>query len=147
MSQFARVLSPWERLTGQEHLAYSAVAPRSSKKPDREGAKQTNKAGSLIKCISQYKFTISNDFFELAQLVQNMVGVSELLFGFDAHLTVMLDNWHQFPTQSVGKMIPTLLQLATDACAVLGALRTRATQRQPQHNTPGFRAHTSAARG
>lgn len=45
-----------------------------------------------IKHISQYKFTIPNDFFELARLVQNMAGVTELLFGFDARLTVRLDN-------------------------------------------------------
>jgi hypothetical protein len=41
-----------------------------------------------------------------------MAGVTELLFGFNARLTVMLDNWHQFLTRAPGTTIPTLCQLA-----------------------------------
>ena len=52
------------------------------------------------------------DFYELARLVQNMTGVTEHLFGFNARLTVILDNWHQFLTRAPGMTIPTLRQLA-----------------------------------
>jgi hypothetical protein len=41
-----------------------------------------------------------------------MTRVTELLFGFNARLTVMLDNWHQFLTRAPGTTIPTLRQLA-----------------------------------
>jgi hypothetical protein len=44
--------------------------------------------------------------------VQNMAGMTELLFGFNAQLTLMLDNWHQFLTRAPGTSIPTLRQLA-----------------------------------
>ena len=65
-----------------------------------------------IKNIAKFGFTIPRDFFELARLMQNMAGVTELLFGFNARLTVMLDNWHQFLTRAPGSTIPTLRQLA-----------------------------------
>ncbi len=41
-----------------------------------------------------------------------MAGVTELLCGINARLTVMLDNWHQFLTRASGTTIPTLFQLA-----------------------------------
>jgi hypothetical protein len=65
-----------------------------------------------IKSITKFGFTFPRDFYELACLVQNMDGVTELLFGFNARLTVMLDNWHQFLTRAPGTTIPTLRQLA-----------------------------------
>jgi hypothetical protein len=65
-----------------------------------------------INNISKFGFTFPRDFYELARLVQNMAGVTELLFGFNARLTVMLDNWHQFLTRAPGTTIPTLRQLA-----------------------------------
>jgi hypothetical protein len=39
------------------------------------------------------------------------IWMTELLFGFNARLTVMLDNWHQFLTRAPGTTIPTLCQL------------------------------------
>jgi hypothetical protein len=65
-----------------------------------------------IKNITKFGFTFPRDFYKLARLVQNMAGVTELLFGFNARLTVMLDNWHQFLTRAPGTTIPTLRQLA-----------------------------------
>jgi hypothetical protein len=65
-----------------------------------------------IKNITKFGFTIPRDFYELARLVQNMAGVTELLFGFNANLTVMLDNWNHFLTRAPGTTIPTLRQLA-----------------------------------
>ena len=65
-----------------------------------------------IKNITKFGFTIPRDFYELARLVQNMAGVTELLFGFNARLTVMLDNWNHFLTRAPGTTIPTLRQLA-----------------------------------
>jgi hypothetical protein len=62
--------------------------------------------------ITKFGFTFPRDFYELARLVQNMAGVIELLFGFNARLTVILDNWHQFLTRAPGTTIPTLRQLA-----------------------------------
>jgi hypothetical protein len=65
-----------------------------------------------IKNVTNFGLTFPWDFYELARLVQNMAGVTELLFGFNARLTVMLDNWHQFLTRAPGTTIPTLCQLA-----------------------------------
>jgi hypothetical protein len=65
-----------------------------------------------IKNITKFGFTFPRDFYELARLVQNMAGVTELLFGFNSRLTVMLDNWHQFLTRAPGTTISTLRQLA-----------------------------------
>ncbi len=71
-----------------------------------------------IKNITKFGFTFPRDFYELARLAQNMAGVTELLFGFIARLTAMLDNWHQFLTRAPGTTIPTLRQLAqTDPSA------------------------------
>ena len=64
-----------------------------------------------IKNITKFGLTIPRDFYELASLVQNMAGVTKLLFGFNARLTVMLDNWHQFLTRVPGTTIRTLCQL------------------------------------
>ncbi len=64
-----------------------------------------------IKNITKFGLRIPQGFYELARLVQNMAGVTELLFGFNARLTVMLDNWHQFLTRAPGKMILILCQL------------------------------------
>ena len=47
----------------------------------------------IKKTITKFGFTIPRDFYELARLVQNMAGATELLFGFNARLTVMLDNF------------------------------------------------------
>jgi hypothetical protein len=71
------------------------------------------------------------DFYELARLVQNMTGVTEHLFGFNARLTVMLDNWYQFLTRVPGTTIPTLRQLAKadpSAACQLGSFIDRRMQ-------------------
>jgi hypothetical protein len=65
-----------------------------------------------IKNIMKFGFMFPRDFYKLARLAQNMAGVTELLFGFNARLTVMLDNWHQFLTRASGTTILTLRQLA-----------------------------------
>jgi hypothetical protein len=72
----------------------------------------TGLSGKDIKNITKFGFTFPRDFYELARLVQNMAGVTELLFGFNARLTVILDNWHQFLTRAPGTTNLTLCQLA-----------------------------------
>ncbi len=61
-----------------------------------------------IKNITKFGFTFPRDFYELARLVQNMARVTELLFSFNARLTVMLDNWHHFLTRAPGTIFPTV---------------------------------------
>jgi hypothetical protein len=136
--RFARVLSPRERLTGQEHSAYSAAAPRSSKKPDREDATLTNKP---VRPQPRQRDRQTKQPPHEPRTPRTLSSTPSETFSTRTQTT----NGRCSLTQSVGKTIPTL-RLATDACSELGAWRTRATRRRSQHDAPGFRDHWSAAR-
>ncbi len=71
-----------------------------------------------IKTMTKLSFTAPRDFHELARLVENMAGITEILFGFRSPLTDMLYEWRHFLTLSVGSTLATLRQLAhTDRTA------------------------------
>jgi hypothetical protein len=71
-----------------------------------------------IKTMTKLSFTAPRDFQELACLVENMAGITEILFGFRSPLTDMLYKWRHFLTLSVGSTLATLRQLAhTDGTA------------------------------
>ena len=71
-----------------------------------------------IKTMTKLSFTVPRDFHELARLVENMAGITEILFGFRSPLTDMLYEWRHFLTLSVGSTLATLRQLAhTDRTA------------------------------
>ena len=68
--------------------------------------------------MTKLSFTVPRDFHELARLVENMAGITEILFGFRSPLTDMLYEWRHFLTLSVGSTLATLRQLAhTDRTA------------------------------
>jgi hypothetical protein len=71
-----------------------------------------------IKTMTKLSFTVPRDFHELARLVENMAGITEILSGFRSPLTDMLYEWRHFLTLSVGSTLATLRQLAhTDRTA------------------------------
>ena len=84
-----------------------------------------------IKTMTKLSFTAPRDFHELARLVENMAGITEILFGRRSPLTDMLYEWRHFLTLSVGSTLATLRQLAhTDGTAAcrLGWFIDRRTQ-------------------
>ena len=71
-----------------------------------------------IKTMTKLSYTIPHDFHELARLVENMAGVTELIFGAFSPLTGMLEEWSRFLTKTVGSTLATLRRLAhTDKTA------------------------------
>ena len=81
--------------------------------------------------MTKLSFTAPRDFHELARLVENMAGITEILFGRRSPLTDMLYEWRHFLTLSVGSTLATLRQLAhTDGTAAcrLGWFIDRRTQ-------------------
>jgi hypothetical protein len=73
-----------------------------------------------IKTMTKLSFTAPRDFHELARLVENMAGITELLFGARSPFTDMLYEWGHSLTRAVGSTLATLRQLAhtdfTAAC-------------------------------
>jgi hypothetical protein len=55
-----------------------------------------------IKTMTKLSFTAPRDFHELARLVENMAGITEILFGARSPLTDMLYKWGHFLTRAVG---------------------------------------------
>jgi hypothetical protein len=71
-----------------------------------------------IKTMTKLSFTAPRDFHKLARLVENMAGITEILFGARSPLTDMLYEWGYFLTRAVGSTLATLRQLAhTDGTA------------------------------
>jgi hypothetical protein len=65
-----------------------------------------------IKSMTKLNFTVPRNFHELARLLKNMAGVTELLFRAHSRLKHMLDEWKRFLTRTVGSTLATLRQLA-----------------------------------
>jgi hypothetical protein len=55
-----------------------------------------------IKTMTKLSFTAPRDFHKLARLVENMAGITEILFGARSPLTDMLYDWRHFLTRAVG---------------------------------------------
>jgi hypothetical protein len=55
-----------------------------------------------IKTMTKLSFTAPRDFHELARLVENMAGITEILFGARSPLADMLYEWGHFLTRAVG---------------------------------------------
>jgi hypothetical protein len=71
-----------------------------------------------IKTVTKLSFTAPRDFHDIAQLVKNMAGITEILFGARSPLTDMLNEWGHFLTRAVGSTLATLRHFAhTDGTA------------------------------
>jgi hypothetical protein len=55
-----------------------------------------------IKTMTKLSFTTPRDFHKLARLVENIAGITEILFGAQSPLTDMLYDWGHFLTRAVG---------------------------------------------
>ncbi|KAI2492527.1 hypothetical protein MHU86_22009 [Fragilaria crotonensis] len=66
-----------------------------------------------VKRLTQVRHTVPRDFRELAGLLENMAGVSELVFGTRSPITTMLTAWVHFLTKTGGTTVAHLRQLAS----------------------------------
>ncbi|KAI2489345.1 hypothetical protein MHU86_25258 [Fragilaria crotonensis] len=66
-----------------------------------------------VKRLTQVRHTVPRDFRELAGLLENMSGVSELVFGPRSPITTMLTAWVHFLTKTGGTTVAHLRQLAS----------------------------------
>ena len=66
-----------------------------------------------VKRLTQICHTVPRDFRELAGLLKNMAGVSELVFGLRSPITTMLAAWVHFLTKTGGTTVAHLRQLAS----------------------------------
>jgi hypothetical protein len=71
-----------------------------------------------VKKLTVVKHTIPNDFVELARLLENFAGVTELVFGSASPISSMLRGWVHFLTKAGGNLVSNLRHLAyADATA------------------------------
>jgi hypothetical protein len=65
-----------------------------------------------VKRLTQIRHTVPRDFRELSGLIENMSGVTELIFGLHSPITTMLTSWVHFLTKTGGTTVALLRQLA-----------------------------------
>ncbi|KAI2509782.1 hypothetical protein MHU86_4635 [Fragilaria crotonensis] len=66
-----------------------------------------------VKRLTQVRHTVPRDFRELAGLLENMSGVTELIFGPRSPITTMLGSWVHFLTRTGGTTVAHLRQIAS----------------------------------
>lgn len=65
-----------------------------------------------IKKLTLVRHVVPRDFRALAELFENMAGVTELIFGSAAPITLMLGSWVHFLTRTGGTTVANLRRLA-----------------------------------
>ena len=65
-----------------------------------------------IKKLTLVRHVVPRDFRALAELFENMAGVTELIFGSAAPITLMLGSWVHFLTRTGGTTVANLKRLA-----------------------------------